>query len=211
MVGMERRSYSPQFWGRKWSPDKFNDLLKVTQSVGAEMELTVAFQRPNSVIFTVYHAGFHCNTLRLQGKKKGAINDCNSRWKGEKEGKTEQTDENYIKTHIIQAMDCLLMLREVNLLEGRRRQLFPGALHNWLCEMGSFLPLHAWEHRLKLLFKYIQQGSGVRRTQEASGTSKKLCVCLFHLVWSSLGLSILLRMAYKPEKDKYHIFLICGI
>ena len=56
------------------------------------MELTVAFQRPNSVIFTVYHAGFHCNTLRLQGKKKGAVNDCNSRWKGEKEGKTEQME-----------------------------------------------------------------------------------------------------------------------
>ena len=59
-------------------------MLKVTQSFGEEMEWMMAFQKPNPVIFTVYHSGFYYNTLQLQGEKRAPSTVHHLRWKGRK-------------------------------------------------------------------------------------------------------------------------------
>lgn len=74
--------WQPSFWRKKQSPDKFNELPKVTKSFGAEMGWKIPFQTPSPVIFTLYYAGFHCNILRLQGRNKDSVNGCNPRWGG---------------------------------------------------------------------------------------------------------------------------------
>jgi len=54
------------------------------QSFGAEMEWIMALQKPNPVIFTVYHTGFCYNTLQLQGEKRAPSTVCHPRWKRRK-------------------------------------------------------------------------------------------------------------------------------
>ena len=73
---------------RKGSPDKFYGLPKVMQSFGEEMGQTNPLQAPTPMIFTLYHVGFYCNILRLQGKNKDSVNGCNPRSGG---GKGEKT------------------------------------------------------------------------------------------------------------------------
>ena len=44
----------------------------------------LAFQKPNPVIFTVYHTGFRYNTLQLQGEERAPSTVRHPRWKGRK-------------------------------------------------------------------------------------------------------------------------------